>query len=85
MLFLGAGYACALRIDNKCLAFFVALCLSLVTFVLGATIAFQLARSVLPPSCTRKFFSHFAILNGDEDDERGLGNGGRAGAAFLAL
>lgn len=75
MLFLGAGYSCALRIDNMCVAFFVALCLSLVTFVAGATIAFQLARSVLPPSCTRKFFRHFAILNGDEDGERGWGMG----------
>lgn len=67
VLFLAAGYACADRIRNRYLAFAVALNLSLVTFIIGASIAFLLARSVLPPSCTRKFFKHFAILEGDEE------------------
>ncbi|CAM9551057.1 unnamed protein product [Ectocarpus sp. 6 AP-2014] len=64
VLFLAAGYACADRVRNRYLAFAVALNLSLVTFIIGASIAFLLARSVLPPSCTRKFFKHFAILEG---------------------
>lgn len=64
VLFLAAGYACSNRILSRVLAFAVALNLSLVTFVIGASIAFLLARSVLPPSCTRKFFKHYAILDG---------------------
>ncbi len=65
VLFLAAGYACSNRIKDRVLAFAVALNLSLVTFIIGASAAFLLARSVLPPSCTRKFFSHFAVLEGD--------------------
>eukprot|EP00752_Nemacystus_decipiens_P016370 g14635.t1 len=64
VLFLAAGYACSNRIFNRVLAFAVALNLSLVTFIIGASIAFLLARSVLPPSCTRKFFKHYAVLEG---------------------
>lgn len=65
VLFLAAGYACSNRILNSFLAFAVALNVSLVTFVIGASIAFLLARRVLPPSCTRKFFRHYAILEGE--------------------
>ncbi|CAM9126614.1 unnamed protein product [Scytosiphon promiscuus] len=64
VLFLAAGYSCASRLSNLFAAFFVALSISLFTFVLGASIAFLLARSILPPSCTRKFFRHFAVLEG---------------------
>lgn len=71
VLFLAAGYACAYRISSSGLAFMVGLLLSMVTFVLGASIAFLLSRSVLPPSCTRKFFKHFAILEG-ESEERSM-------------
>lgn len=65
VLFLAAGYSCASRVSNQFGAFVVALTLSLFTFVLGASVAFLLARSILPPSCTRKFFRHFAVLDGE--------------------
>lgn len=71
VLFLAAGYACSNRIPNRLVAFAVALNLSLVTFIVGASLAFLLARSVLPPSCTRKFFRHFAILDGERQPRFG--------------
>lgn len=65
-MYLGAGFLCASRIDSShLLAFIAGLCLSMVTFVIGATLAFLLSRRVLPPSCGRRVINHFPVLRGE--------------------